>query len=357
MTLTARVRSVLGAFTLDVDVELPAQGITGLFGPSGSGKTSLLRCLAGLDRSARGVIRLGEQVWQNDSGTFVPPHQRGAACVFQEGDLFNHLDVGGNLRFAERRARGSHPARDEVVDWLALAPLIGRDPQSLSGGERQRVSLARAILSGPRLLLLDEPLSALDEVGRREILPYIESLPRRLGIPIVYVTHALEEVARLADRMVWLVEGKVRGVAPPTELLGRLDFARWRGDAAAVVADAVVRRHDGAYALTLLDGPWGDIWVRHVERAVGETVRVQIDASDVFVELDGNGRSSVLNRFDLRVIEMENTPAGQVLLRLARGEPGAPVLLAHITRLSRERLGLEVGSEVRAGVKSVAVVG
>jgi molybdate transport system ATP-binding protein len=357
MTLVARVRSVRGAFTLDVDLELPAEGITGLFGPSGSGKTSLLRCLAGLDRGARGVVRLGDQVWQDDAGTFVSAHERGAACVFQEGDLFSHLNVAGNLRFAERRARGTHPAREEIIEWLGLAPLLERNPQSLSGGERQRVSLARAILSGPRLLLLDEPLSALDEVGRREILPYVESLPRRLGIPIVYVTHTLEEAARLSDRMVWLVEGRVRGVAPPTELLGRFEFARWRGDAAAVVADAVVRRHDDAYALTLLDGPWGDVWVRHLDRAVGESVRVQIDASDVFVELDGDGRSSVLNRFDLRVIDMEDTAAGQVLLRLARGGPGAPVLLARITRLSRDRLGLEAGSGVRAGVKSVAVVG
>ncbi len=355
--LAARVRSVRGGFTLDVDLEVPAHGITGLFGPSGSGKTSLLRCLAGLDRGARGVIRLGEQVWQDESGAFVPPHERGAACVFQEGDLFSHLDVDGNLRFAERRARGSHPGRAEVVEWLALSPLLRRTPDGLSGGERQRVSLARAILSGPRLLLLDEPLSALDEVGRREILPYVESLPRRLGIPIVYVTHALEEAARLSDRMVWLMEGSVRDVAAPTELLGRLDFARWRGDAAAVVVDALVRRHDDAYALTQLEGPWGDIWVRRLDSAVGDPVRVQIDASDVFVELEGDGRSSVLNRFEVRVLEQEDTPAGQVLLRLSRAGTDAPVLLARITRLSRDRLGLAPGSEVRAGVKSVAVVG
>jgi molybdate transport system ATP-binding protein len=356
VTLQARVRTHLGGFTLDVDLDVPSKGITGLFGPSGSGKSSLLRCLAGLERGARGTIRLDEEVWQDESGVFLPAHRRGAACVFQEGDLFRHLDVSGNLRYAERRARREHPARDEVVEWLALAPLLSRASQSLSGGERQRVSLARAILSGPRLLLLDEPLSALDEVGRREIFPYIEALPRRLGVPIVYVTHALEEAARLSDRMVWLVEGRVRGVAPPTELLSRLDFARWRGDAATVVADAVVTRHDDAYALSLLDGPWGDLWVRHLDRAVGDTVRVQIDASDVFVDLDGDGRSSVLNRFELRVIDMEDTVAGQVLLRLARAD-GAPVLLARITRMSRDRLGLETGSRLRAGVKSVAVVG
>jgi molybdate transport system ATP-binding protein len=357
VTLTAALRTTRGRFDLDVDVEIPSRGITALFGPSGSGKTTLLRCLAGLDREARGLVRLGDQVWQDEHGAFVPAHRRGAACVFQDGDLFPHLDVEGNLRFAERRARGDAPPRSEVVEWLGVGPLLGRRTPGLSGGERQRVSLARAVLSGPRLLLLDEPLSALDEVGRREILPHIESLPARLGIPIVYVTHALEEAARLSARMLWLVDGRVRGAGSPTELLGRLDFARWRGDAATMVVDTVVRRHDEAYALTLLEGPWGNIWVRHSERAVGDTVRVQIDASDVFVELEREDRSSVLNRFPLTVVDVEEAGAGQVLLRLGSGRADQPVLLARITRLSLDRLALAPGSHVHAGVKSVAVVG
>jgi molybdate transport system ATP-binding protein len=356
VSLTARLRAARGRFTLDVELDVPARGVTALFGPSGSGKTSVLRCLAGLDRDARGAVRLGDEVWQDESGTFVPAHRRGAACVFQDGDLFPHLDVAGNLRFAARRARRAHPSLQEVTEWLGVSALLPRTPDRLSGGERQRVSLARAILSGPRLLLLDEPLSALDEPGRREILPYIESLPERLGIPIVYVTHALEEAARLSTRMVWLVDGRIRGSGPPTELLGRLDFARWRGDAAAVVVDALVHGHDEAYALTRLDGPWGDIWVRRLDRAVGEAVRVQIDASDVFVELEQGGPSSVLNRFALRVLDLEQAGAGQVLLRLGEGNAGAPVLLARITRLSCDRLGLREGAAVRAGVKSVAVV-
>jgi molybdate transport system ATP-binding protein len=355
-SLTAKLRSTRGAFTLDVDLQVPADGVTAVFGPSGSGKTSLLRCLAGLERGARGLVRLGDEVWQDEAGAFVPPHRRGCACVFQDGDLFTHLDVEGNLRFAERRARRAHPAADEIITWLALRPLLDRRTDSLSGGERQRVSLARAILSGPRMLLLDEPLSALDEPGRREILPYLEALPSRLGIPMVYVTHALGEAARLAHRMVWLVDGRVRGVGAPTELLGRLDFARWRGDAATVVVEASVRRHDEAYSLTLLDGPWGDIWVRRLERAAGDVVRVQIDASDVFVELGQGGVSSVLNRFALRVLELEDSGAGQVLLRLGGAHGDGPVLLARITRMSRDRLTLREGSDVHAGVKSVAVV-
>ena len=357
MTLSARLRATRGRFELDVDLQVPGRGVTSLFGPSGSGKTSVLRCLAGLDRDALGEVRLGDEVWQDEAGTFVPPHRRGAACVFQDGDLFPHLDVAGNLSFAERRARRTPPARAEVVAWLGIEPLLARRTDRLSGGERQRVSLARAILSGPRVLLLDEPLSALDEPGRREILPYVESLPERLGIPIVYVTHALEEAARVSAQMVWLVEGRVRGVGSPTELLGRLDFARWRGEAAAVVVEATVRRHDEPYALTELDGPWGTICVRHLDRTVGRTVRVQIDASDVFVELAPQGTSSVLNHFTLHVLDVEESGPGQVLLRLVAGPGDGPVLLARITRLSRDRLGLRVGSQVRAGVKSVAVVG
>jgi molybdate transport system ATP-binding protein len=355
--LTARLGVRRGDFSLDVELEAPAGQVTGLFGPSGSGKSTLLRCLAGLDRDASGVVRLGGEAWQDDAtGLFLAPHRRGAATVFQDGDLFPHLDVLGNLRYAERRARRAGPAFDDVVGWLAIRPLLGRRPAALSGGERQRVSLARAILSGPRLLLLDEPLSALDEVGRREVLPYLEALPERLDVPVVYVTHALEEAARLSRRMVWLVEGRVRGAGPPAELLGRTDFARWRGDAATVFVDARVIRHEAAYALTLLEGPWGEIWVRRLEREAGERVRIQIDASDVSLEMEREGRSSVLNRFDLQVLDVEDVGAGQLLLRLGRGERG-PVLLARITRLSRDRLEIGPGSRVHAGVKSVAVLG
>jgi molybdate transport system ATP-binding protein len=361
--LGVQLRARRGAFSMDVDLRVPADGVTGLFGPSGSGKTSLLRCLAGLDREATGRVRIGQELWQDsDTGVFVPCHRRGAACVFQEADLFPHLDVEGNLRYALRRARRSELSREDVIEWLALGPLLARSPASLSGGERQRVSLGRALLSGPTLLLLDEPLSALDEVGRREILPYLESLPERLRIPIVYVSHALDEVARLSDRMVWLVEGRVRGVGAPTELLARVDFARWQGAAASVVVDAVVRRHEEAYELTLLEGPWGEIWVRRLGHAPGESVRVQIDASDVSLDLAGGasgssrGASSVLNRFDLEVVGLEDVGGGQLLVRLGRDADG-PLLLARITRLSRDRLGLTEGALVQAGVKSVAVVG
>jgi molybdate transport system ATP-binding protein len=355
--LTARLTVRRGDFFLDAEIEARAGEVTGLFGPSGSGKSTLLRCLAGLDRDARGDVRLGGEVWQDGaSGHFLPPHRRGAAYVFQEGDLFPHLDVAGNLRFAVRRARRPGPGLEDVTRWLAIGPLLDRRAAGLSGGERQRVSIARAILSGPRLLLLDEPLSGLDEVGRGEVLPYLEALPRRLDVPVVYVTHALEEAARLSRTMVWLMEGRVRGAGLPAELLGRLDFARWRGDAATVFVDARVVRHEEAYALTLLEGPWGEIWVRRLERHAGERVRIQIDASDVSLELDREGRSSILNRFDLQVLDVEDVGSGQLLLRLGR-DAGAPVLLARITRLSRDRLRIAPGSSVHAGVKSVAVLG
>jgi len=278
--------------------------------------------------------------------------------VFQEPDLFSHLTVEGNLLYALRRSAGRSVDFDEAVAWLGLEPLLGRATGGLSGGERQRVSVARALLRGPRLLLLDEPLSALDEPGRKDILRRLEALPSKLSVPVVYVSHTLAEVARLAHRLVWLVDGEVRGLGPSSELVGRMDFARWRGDEAAVVVEATVREHDAAYELTLLEGPWGPLWVRRQEAAPGERLKVWIGASDVSVSLEAERASSVLNRFRLDVLEVEEAGSGQVLVRLgSAGEGRGPVLLARITRLSRDRLGVAAGARLYAGVKSVAVVG
>jgi molybdate transport system ATP-binding protein len=338
-----------------VDLALPARGVVGVYGHSGSGKTTLLRSLAGLEAEARGSVRLGDDVWQ-DGGTFLPPHRRRVGYVFQDADLFPHLTVEGNLRFAERRAADEGPGFGETVAWLGVGPLLARRPAGLSGGERQRVSLARALLSAPRLLLLDEPLSALDQVGRQAILPHFEELGDRLSIPVLYVSHSLEEVVRLSGTMVWLAEGRARALGPPSELLGRLDFARWRGDDAASVVDAVVEEHDERYELTLLRTAWGPLWVRRQPRPPGETVRVWIAASDVSLSLAPETATSVLNRFRLEVLEIEDVGAGQALVRLGDRESGAPPLLARITRLSRDRLELAPGGVVWAGVKSVAVV-
>ncbi|MBW3534453.1 MAG: molybdenum ABC transporter ATP-binding protein [Gemmatimonadetes bacterium] len=363
--LEARVALSRGDFSLDAELELPALGVTGLFGPSGSGKTTLLRCLAGLERAPGGRVRLGGSVWQDDAaGVFVPPHRRRVGFVFQEADLFSHLSVRDNLRYAAKRARGAGtdapavatPTWDEAVAWLGVGPLLDRDPGRLSGGERQRVAVARALLAAPRLLLMDEPLAALDEPGRREILPYLEALPARLAIPLMYVSHELREVTRLSDRMVWLVGGCVAASGTPAEVLSRTDFARWRGDAAGVVVDAALLEHDDVYELSRVASPWGPLWIRRHDGTEGSALRVEVRAGDVVVGLRREEDTSVLNQLPVRVVELGEGERGEVLARLGPRQGEGPHLLARLTRRSRDALGLEPGRDVVARIKSVAVV-
>jgi molybdate transport system ATP-binding protein len=354
--LEARFRMIRGRFELDVSFAFPARGVTGLFGPSGAGKSTVLRCIAGLETDVEGFLRAGDDIWQDsDDNRFVPPHRRSVGYVFQESDLFTHLDVRGNLLFAWRRTRAYRIDWDDAVVWLGLGNLLNRSVAGLSGGERQRVAIARALLSSPRLLLMDEPLSALDEVNRRDILPYLQALPERLSIPIVYVSHSLSEVGRLADHMVWLVNGRVRAAGSPTDVIGHIDFAHWRGDEATVIVDATVREHDEDGHLTLLDGPWGDIWVRRQQREPGQRIRVQIAASDVSISLAPEPLTTIMNQFSVNVLEVRDVSPGEVMVRMSR-QPEAPALLARITRRSAERLGIASGIDVYARVKSVALL-
>ncbi len=354
--LEARFRLARGRFELDATLGCPARGVTGLFGPSGAGKTTLLRCIAGLERVADGFLRVGDEVWQDtEDNRFLPAHRRSVGYVFQEADLFAHLDVRGNLRYAWRRAPAHCIAWDDAVEWLGVEPLLSRSPAGLSGGERQRVAITRALLASPRLLLMDEPLSATDESSRLEILPYLQRLPERLSIPIIYVSHALAEVGRLADHMIWLVDGRVRAAGPTGSVIGQLDFAQARGDQAAVVVDAVVREHDEANALTLLDGPWGPVWVRRQQREPGRRVRLQIEASDVSLSLATEPLTTIMNQFSVRVAELRETLPGEVLVRMT-GASREPGLLALITRHSCQRLGITAGLDVYARVKSVALL-
>nr|WP_272213643.1 molybdenum ABC transporter ATP-binding protein [Marinicella sp. W31]MDC2879605.1 molybdenum ABC transporter ATP-binding protein [Marinicella sp. W31] len=226
--ISARFKGRLGAFALDVDLAFPANGVTALFGPSGCGKTSLLRCFAGLNHLERGHLTVDGEVWQDDR-TFLPPHRRAIGYVFQHANLFPHLSVRDNLAFGLRRlGRGERDAAkarfDELVVLLGIAHLLERAPRKLSGGERQRVAIGRALLTAPKLLLMDEPLSALDVAAKRDILPYLESLRKTLSIPVLYVTHAPGEVARLADHIAVLESGRVLGSGPLTETLARLDL-------------------------------------------------------------------------------------------------------------------------------------
>ncbi len=341
---------------MSLDLDLPTLGVTTVFGSSGSGKTTLLRCLAGLEPDARGVVCFDEERWQDtEARTFVPAHRRRVGYVFQEANLFPHLGVRGNLEYAARRAADQRITLVDAIEWLGLGPLLERRTQDLSGGERQRVAIARALLSNPRLLLMDEPLSSLDEISRRQILPYIEALPQWLSIPIFYVSHSLQEVLRVADHMVWLSEGRVGRAGTPEEVIRDAGFSGWRGEEAAVVVPGVVSRHDGAHHLTRLAGPWGPIYCRRYARDEGTGVRVQIRARDVSLSLDSEERSSILNEFAMTVKRVMASREGEVLVELgAKGS--AAVLIASITSLSQKRLAIEPGSAVYARVKSVAII-
>ncbi|MGA7303844.1 MAG: molybdenum ABC transporter ATP-binding protein, partial [Rhodothermales bacterium] len=219
MTIDARFHIERDAFDMDVDLSVPAYGVTALFGPSGCGKTTLLRAIAGLERHSGGFLKVGDSIWQ-DQDVFLPPHRRPIGYVFQEASLFPHLSVRGNLDYGKKRVPDSERLLplDQAVALLGIEPLLERKPNSLSGGERQRVAIARALAVSPRLLLMDEPLASLDLQRKQEILPYIESLRRELEIPVIYVSHLPDEVARLADHMVLLEAGRVRASGSVQEL-------------------------------------------------------------------------------------------------------------------------------------------
>lgn len=357
MSLAARFELRHADFVLDVDLALPGSGVTALFGPSGSGKTSCLRCVAGLEPAARGRLVVAEETWQDsDRGLFLPPHRRALGYVFQDANLFEHLDVRRNLLFGWKRVAPA--ARrlelEQVVELLGIEGLLARMPARLSGGERQRVGIARALLTSPRLLLMDEPLAALDAERKAEILPYLERLTRELALPILYVSHAPDEVARLADHLVLLERGRVLASGPTTEVLARLDLPIALADDAGVVLEGRVLGHDPDYGLLSL-GLSGEqrVLLAHAPLPPGQALRIKVLARDVSLSLERQ-HSSILNVLPATVAEIAPTRSpAQVLLRL---DLGGTALLARITRYSLERLALQPGSRVWAQLKSVAVL-
>jgi len=348
-------------FALDVSLTLPARGVSALFGPSGCGKTTLLRALAGLERGA-GRVALGDEVWQDDAlSQWLPTHRRALGYVTQEAALFPHLDVRANLDYGRRRSGPAAQlfALDTVVDLLDLAALMQRRPGTLSGGERQRVAIARALATAPRLLLMDEPLAALDAQRKAEILPYLERLHRELALPIVYVTHAMDEVARLADHLVLLRAGRVLAAGPLGDLLSRTDLPLVRQDDAGVVIEARVTDHDHGYGLSRIGFAGGALWVGETAAALGETVRARVLARDVSVTRSRPTETSVINVLPV-VLEALQADRSTVLLRLVVGDsdsqPRAVRLLARITRRSSELLALQAGDALFAQIKGVALM-
>ncbi len=341
MSIQARFRIDQGDFTLEVDLDLPAQGISSLFGPSGCGKTTLLRAIAGLDRHRDGYLKVGDMVWQ-DNKLFVPPHQRPLAYVFQESSLFSHLNVRRNLEYGVRRIAPAERriSLEKAIDLLEIGHLLERNPDKLSGGERQRVAMARALAVSPRLLLMDEPLAALDVNRKQEVLPYIESLHRELDIPVIHVSHSPEEVARLADHLVLLQAGRVVASGDVHEMFTRLDLPLALESDAAAIIEAVVSGHDEKFHLTYLDFAGGKITVPREDLRTGEQVRLRLAARDVSLTLEHQSDTSILNIFPAIIDQITDEDAAQVTLRMLADQ--SPIL-ARITRKSAADLKLERG--------------
>jgi len=352
--LNARFRHGYPGFGLEVDVRLPARGVTAIFGPSGSGKTTLLRLIAGLERAAHGHLAVGDVVWQ-DTDTFVPTHERPLGYVFQDARLFPHLDVRRNLDYGLRRipASSRRVSLDHVIDLLGIGHLMERKPDRLSGGERQRVAIARALAVSPRLLLLDEPLAALDQARKQEVLPYLERLHDSLEIPVLYVSHAIDEVVRLADHLLVLDAGRVAAQGSIVELMARAELRLSRDDGEGALIEASVAGHDETYQLTTVAFPGGRLTLPRQAREVGQQVRVRVLARDVSITLAAQTGTSIINILPARVTAITPAGASQCVVSL---DLGGTALLARITRKSVDALGLKPGVAVHAQIKGVALV-
>ncbi|RFA30342.1 molybdenum ABC transporter ATP-binding protein [Alkalilimnicola ehrlichii] len=343
-----------GAFTLQLASRIPGNGITALFGRSGCGKTTLLRCIAGLERRVRGHLHMQGEVWQ-DQQCFLRPEQRAIGYVFQEGRLFPHLSVQRNLEYGLRRIPASQRRIEfaEVVELLGLRELVKRLPNELSGGQRQRVAIGRALLTCPQVLLMDEPLAALDAISKAEIMPYLERLHGELAIPVLLVSHSLEEVSRLADHMLLLDGGRLRAEGPLLQMLTRTDLPLAHSDNASAVLEAKVLNNTDDHMSELVCGGGHRLLISRENVVPGQEVRARILARDVAVALEPPTASSVSNCLPVRILEISDDPhPGHVLLRL---DLDGQALLSRITRRSRERLALAPDMKAYALIKGITL--
>ena len=359
MPAPAPIRACLhlerAGFNLDVTLELPGLGVSTLFGPSGSGKTTVLRCLAGLERAPGGLVDFQGTIWQ-DGNHFLPVHRRGIGYVFQEAALFAHLDVLSNLRYGARR-RGTAQqggTMDEIIALLDLAHLMHRHIRHLSGGERQRVAIGRALATSPRLLLMDEPLANLDRQRKLDILPYLDRLHETLRIPIVYISHDLDEVARLSDHLVLLRAGRVVQQGPLFEVLPSLEITLLDEQEASVVLQACVVERDSQWQLARLDFAGGSLWARDHGIPVGSQVRMRLLARDVSLSLEKMAHSSMLNSLPGRAMTI--VPGRHPGLCLVQVQVGDALVLAQVTRRSAAELNIAPGMALWVNIKSVALL-
>ncbi|MCF6224805.1 MAG: molybdenum ABC transporter ATP-binding protein [Xanthomonadales bacterium] len=365
MSIQARFHHQLGDFLLDVDLNLPDVGISVIYGPSGCGKTTLLRLIAGLDRCDTGSFSIGQSCWQ-DKSLFMPTHERALGYVFQEASLFPHLSVSDNIYYGLKRSakRSQVVSLDNIIQLLGISELLGRQIQTLSGGERQRVAIARALAAQPELLLMDEPLAAIDTQRKLEILPYLQKLHSQLQIPVIYVTHSLSEAAQLADQLVVMGKGRITAVGNISEMLTRLDLglseisgglsSGLSGQSEQIsMIPAQVTSIDQTYGTSLLAFAGGQFTLASTAMNIGDDVRLQIRADDVSLNLEQAKSSSILNIFPAEVLEIVAETSSQVLIKLTIGES---LLLSRISLKSATLLHLKVGSLVFVQIKSAALL-
>lgn len=355
VAITARFQLDYEAFQLAVDLRLPGSGVTVLFGPSGSGKTTLLRCIAGLQRAPQGFLEVNGHIWQDsENGLFLPTHKRSLGYVFQEANLFPHLSVKDNLQFGLKRSgQSASTGLTHILELLGIDHLLQRMPDRLSGGERQRVAIARALALNPEILLMDEPLAALDFKRKQEILPFLSQLHRELQIPVLYVTHSQQEVAQLADHLVVMDEGRALASGPLSETLSRLDMPLAQDRDASTVWQVSVAGHETIYHLTHVAFEGGTLSLPSFAAEIGTPLRIQIYARDVSITLQEPAATSILNVLPANITGIADDDSGHSVVRL---EVGNQPLLAHITRKSVSLLGLRVGMQVFAQIKGTSIL-
>ena len=354
--ITAQFQLNYGAFQLDVDLQLPCSGVTVLFGESGSGKTTLLRCIAGLQHAPNGFLEINGKIWQDSQkNLFLPTYQRALGYVFQEANLFAHLTVLGNLSYGLKRIGQNSQTEHfkQVIELLGIEHLMTRMPERLSGGERQRVAIARALVLNPEILLMDEPLAALDVKRKQEILPFLTRLHNELKIPVLYVTHSQQEVAQLADYLVLLADGKVHAAGLLSEMLSRLDLPQTQDREAASVWQVSVLEHEADYHLTCVAFAGGKLSLPALDAELGMLLRVKIYARDVSITLEIAQKHSILNVLPAVITDMADDKNGQSMIRL---QVGSQPLLAHITRKSAQLLNLRIGMAVYVQIKGTAIL-
>lgn len=353
-TMRLRYELQRGAFSLNVAGEIPLQGVTGVYGASGAGKTTLLRCIAGLEQPDTGELHVAGECWQ-DAGYNMPVNLRQTGYVFQEPRLFAHLTVRENMEYGRQRSK--YPQELEfmdVVELLGLGALLQRRPAELSGGEAQRVAIARALLRTPRFVLMDEPLASLDAARKAEILPFLERLHAELSLPIIYVSHNIEEICRLCDYLVVMAGGRITAAGELQSVLVDLGAPALVGDAAGSVVDGIVAEYDADFELSRVEFQGGELWLPGKLGTNGDCLRLRIRASDISLARDRPARSTILNLLEVLIEEIQDTPGPTQLLRLALGQQR---LLARITRKSRQELNLQPGDTVVAQIKAAAVRG